>query len=268
MSLPPLQFWVGQTVHKRYLPFERRFAYQLFLVDVDIDRLREADRATPLFRIDRPGLFSLRCDAHGPRQTGACLRRWADDMFARASVWLHGGMIRLVTFPRHLGFKFAPLSLWYGYGPDGTLKGLIYEVNNTFGEHHFYVASADAPAARREASKTFHVSPFFDVSGQYRFKLTAPGERLDVTVENLSDGRRTHFANIIAKRQDATSSNLLAAALRYPFSSFGVVAGIHWEALQLWLRGVRYHHRPPLPAERVTLAVDPPPTVSTFGEIS
>jgi DUF1365 family protein len=36
------------------------------------------------------------------------------------------------------------------------------------------------------------------------------------------------------------------------------VAGIHWEALKMWLKGLRLRHRPPPPSEAYT--VQPPAT--------
>ena len=166
MNLPPMRLWSGQTLHKRFLPFERMFQYKLVLIDVDIDRLAEAERMSGLFTINRPGLFSFYEGDHGGPERKVSLRSWAEDLFATAGVKMQSGTIRLVTFPRHFFYKFAPLSLWYGYAQDGALKGIIYEVRNTFGERHCYVAAVDAARSVHTADKNFHVSPFFDVSGQ------------------------------------------------------------------------------------------------------
>lgn len=254
MNEPALKLWTGKTVHHRYAPFERRFAYDIILIDVDIDRLAEADRQSVMFGIDRPALFSLRQDEHGAMSPGVSLRGWAEEMFSSAGVSLAGGKIRLVTFPRHVFYKFAPLSLWYGYGTDGALKGIIYEVKNTFGEHHSYVASVDAPLSHHEADKSFHVSPFMDVSGKYRFTLRAPNDKLRVTVENWEAGKRTHMANIAAMQKPATSAELLRLSVVQPFSSIGVMAGIHWQALKVWIRGAGYRSRPPPPERPATIA--------------
>lgn len=252
--MDPIRLWTGKTVHKRYQPFERRFSYDIFLIDLDIDRLEEAGRVTPLFRINAPGLFSFRTEDHGPREPGASLRDWAEDMFACAGIHLNGGAIRLVTFARHLFFKFAPLSLWYGYDASGRLAGIIYEVNNTFGESHAYVAALNEPRCQHEAGKAFHVSPFMDVAGKYRFTLRIPDQRLLLMVENQKDNQRTHLAGIAARRRPVTSLTLLQLALTRPLSSIGVVAAIHWQALFIWLRGAGYRRRPPAPATASTMA--------------
>jgi len=249
-----LQFWIGQTVHERYTPFKRRFSYAIALVDLDIDRLDEAGRACRLFGVGRRSLFSFRSEDHGPKKTGVSLRTWAEGLLASAGIDLGGGVIRLVTFPRHLFFKFAPISTWYGYDRSGTLRGVIYEVKNTFGESHCYVAQAGPENIRHAADKRFHVSPFFDVSGTYRFTLREPEEKMALMVETLEDGKRVHMANITARRKDASSLALISLAIRQPFSSIGVVAAIHWQALWIWLKGAGYRRKPPPPDTAATLA--------------
>lgn len=258
MSSPPLRLWSGQTLHKRFFPFERAFRYQLALIDVDIDRLAEAGRMSRLFTVNTPGLFSFHEKDHGGDGRKGSLRSWAEDMFQTAGVALHNGSIRLVTFPRHFFYKFAPLSLWYGHGPDGALKGIIYEVRNTFGERHCYVAAVEGARSVHSADKNFHVSPFFDVSGQYRFTLRQPAETLDVVVENIKDGATTHLANIKARKLDATSVHFMQLALRNPLSTLGVTFAIHWQALLLWMRGAKYHSRPALSADSSTVATSTP----------
>lgn len=254
MQDAPLTLMSGQTTHVRFMPFEQRFSYKLFMIDLDIDRLDEVGAMSSLFKINSPGLFSFSEADHGARGETS-LRVWAERKFKAANVDLKGGSIRLMTFPRHLFYKFAPISLWFGHDIGGQLQGVIYEVNNTFGETHSYVARAQHEALNRhQADKTFHVSPFFDVSGKYQFKLRAWDEGVNLVVDSISDAGRTHMATINAKRRPASSSTLLKAALSRPLSSLGVTAGIHWEALKLWLKGAKYHSRPAPPVAEMTVA--------------
>jgi hypothetical protein len=56
----------------------------------------------------------------------------------------------------------------------GSLRAIVVEVNNTFGERHCYLL--DAPRWRRtDARKVFHVSPFLRVEGEYRFRFLRTG---------------------------------------------------------------------------------------------
>ncbi|MEM9669027.1 MAG: DUF1365 domain-containing protein [Pseudomonadota bacterium] len=242
-SAPALQLYLGQTRHSRFVPFEQSFAYKLFLIDLDIDRLQDAGRICRLFSFEKPNLFSFRRRDHGQRED-VDLRPWAEAKFAEANVDLQGGSIRLITFPRHVFYKFSPISLWFGYQPDGSLSGIIYEVNNTFGQTHSYVAAASDNLMRHSAQKNLYVSPFFDVSGAYKFTIRPPGQHLNLVVDNFEDEKRIHMANIRAVREAASDGAFLRAAAARPLSTHGVTLGIHWEALKLWLKGAGYRSKP------------------------
>ena len=250
---PALRLYKGRTTHVRFTPFERRFNYRIFMIDIDIDRLSEASKSSWLFSVGRPNLFSFKRKDHGGRESTA-LRPWAESEFAKADITLNGGSIRLVTFPRGLFYKFAPISVWYGYGSEGDLRGVIYEVNNTFGETHCYIAKAGNGRSQHKSNKNFHVSPFWDVTGQYRFTIHPIGKTMNVIVDSIVDGERIHMANIKAKALPATTGNFLKTAVTKPLSALGVTIGIHWEALWLWLRGAGYRSKPIPPEQRTTIA--------------
>lgn len=250
---PALTILKGQTVHARYTPFEQRFQYGLFMVDVDVDRLGEASASSPVFSVDGVGLYGLNTKDHGDRVQGG-LRVWADEQFAEAGLDSSQWTIRLVTFPRHAFYRFAPLSVWFGTDGAGALQGVIYEVNNTFGESHAYIARVDDDVRVVEADKRFHVSPFFDVTGKYRFTLRRSDQQLSLVIDTLVNGQRTHMASVSAKALPATSGNFMRAAVTQPLSAIGVTIGIHYEALKLWLRGAKYRPKPAPPRTGQTLA--------------
>ena len=249
---PPLSILKGHTVHARYTPFEQRFRYGLFMVDVDIDQLEAANAACSAFAVDGPGLYSLQSRDHGNGERGG-LRDWADQTFKAAGLTPDSWSVRLVTFPKHAFYRFAPLSVWFASDGD-ELRAVIYEVSNTFGERHAYVAPVTDEGAAMEADKRFHVSPFFDVTGRYRFKLRRSAAQLSLVIDSLVEGERTHMASIAAKSLPATTGNFAKAAITQPLSAFGVTAGIHYEALKLWLRGAGYRSKPNPPSTRQTLA--------------
>ena len=83
-------------------------------------------------------MLSFQRRDHGPRD-GSSLKAWAEQLLAKHSIHLDGGKILLLCFPRLFGYGFNPLSLWYCLHRDGSLRAVICEVNNTFGEHHFYL---------------------------------------------------------------------------------------------------------------------------------
>ncbi|MCR9196139.1 MAG: DUF1365 domain-containing protein [Hyphomonas sp.] len=251
---PALRLWRGHTIHQRSIPFTHRFKYGLALIDVDIDRLDEADRQSSVFSVDRSNLFSFNRRDHGNGED-VDLRPWAEQEFAKAGIDLKGGAIRLVTFPRHAFYKFAPISLWLGHDGDGALKGILYEVNNTFGETHVYAAATPNDVRHEHATdKVFHVSPFFDVSGTYKFTLRWSETDLRLIVATQKDGAQSHMATIAAKARPATSAAFVSLAFTKPLSSLSVTLGIHWQALKLWLKGAKYHSKPKQSSVRTTIA--------------
>jgi DUF1365 family protein len=233
-------------------PFRRSFAHRIAMLEIDISRLEEANRLSHLFSVERGNVISFRSSDHGARSAAVPLRVWAEARFAEASIELDGGPIRLVTFPRVLGYGFAPISLWFGHGPDGECRGVIYEVHNTFGETHAYVCAFDGDQCA-QAPKEFHVSPFFSVTGHYRFTLGQSEEAMRLTVENFGKDGRLHVASLDVRPRPLTSGTLGQWLLVMPFSGLGVMVAIYWQALRLWLKGAQYHDKPDQRARRTTL---------------
>lgn len=245
----------NRTRHVRLAPFRRAFSQRVLQILVDIDRVGEAAAASRLFAYNRPSLFAFYDKDHGDR-SGAPLRAWAEGLFIGAGVKLDGGPIWLLCGPRVLNFVFNPLSLYFGYGPDGALRGVIYQVNNTFGESHAYVAPVDGlahGAAQHGARKRFHVSPFFSVRGRYQFRLRPPGQHVALRIESHVEGGLSHVATLTGRRKVLSDATLWAAFVRHPWSSLQVIIGIHWQAFHLWRRGARYHRKPAPPSTHYTL---------------
>lgn len=254
MTAPALTLWPGRTVHARLKPFLHRFAYRVAYIGLDLDRLDEAARMSRWFSIGRFNLFSFHPADHGARD-GSELRNWAEHRFAEIGVDLGGGSIRLLCQPRVLGYQFNPISVWLGHDPDGALKGVLYEVHNTFGDAHTYGVRVDgAEDLRHRAAKVFHVSPFFGIEGQYGFTLRPDADRLALSIAKTVSDETDFTASMALKSVPATSAALWKLFLRQPFSTHKTIAAIHFEALKLWMKGARYHPRPAPPSRPLTPA--------------
>jgi len=251
---PALRLLRGHTTHQRSVPFTHRFRYGLSLIDVDVDRLSDAATQSALFSVDKVNLFSFNASDHLDDET-TTLRGWADKHFKAAGVDISSASLRLITFPRHLFYKFAPLSLWLSFDTNQNLIGILYEVHNTFGERHVYAAATpDAPNVRHVSDKVFHVSPFFDISGKYQFSLKQDATQFRLVVASIENGQQTHMATIMTRPQAASSGAFAKLAITKPLSSWAVTLAIHWQALKLWIKGARYHSRPSMPSNWVSTA--------------
>jgi hypothetical protein len=243
----PAALYVGRTVHQRFAPRPHRFSYGIFQILLDVDRLEEAAAGLKLFRLGKFGLFSFDAADHGARD-GAPLRSWVEDKLADAGLSVTAYTIRLLTFPRLLGFVFNPLSIFFVHGPDERLEAVIYEVNNTFGQTHAYVTPATGEGdERQEVDKAFFVSPFYGVEGGYRFRLSPPGKSFDLVIGKQLAGETDFVATLSASRRPLTDGALMKLFFAMPLMTLGVVVAIHWEALRLWFKGAHFYSRPPGP---------------------
>jgi DUF1365 family protein len=162
-----------------------------------------------------------------------------------------------MTMPRMLGYVFNPVSFWFCRDRSGALRAVLCQVNNTFGESHCYlVHRADAqplqPDQWLDGRKVFHVSPFLPVEGGYRFRFRLDGKTAHVDV-NYHDADGLMLATSVSgRRQPLTDRAVLRHFLGNPTMTLGVIARIHWQALQLWRKRVKFYRKPNPPPEFVT----------------
>ena len=250
MSDPAGFLYTTRVMHRRLVAPLHRFVYRLFYLLLDIDRLDELDRGLRLFSRNRFNLVAFHDRDHGNGERGG-LRGWAEALLAASGVRLDGGRIRLLCLPRVLGFAFNPLAIWYCQHRDGSLRAIIAEVRNTFGEKHCYVLASGGRPLTYEGphakDKCFHVSPFLDLVGQYQFRFAEPAGSLRVLIHETREGTPILGATLAGERRALGDGALLRQVARMPWMALKVVAGIHWEALKLWLRGARFHRKPAPP---------------------
>ena len=241
----------GAVMHQRMKPFGHRFHYRVFSLMVDLDRLGEADRLSALFSVNARNLVAFHEKDHSG-SAGMGLRSYADGLLAEAGLTLPAARILLVCYPRILGYVFNPISVYYAYDADERLMAMIYEVRNTFGERHTYVCPVGSGemtsgGLRQSCDKLFHVSPFIPMQMRYHFRMLPPGEEIRWRILE-TDPEGPLLAATFSGRQEAmTTATLLSLTARIPFLTLKIVAGIHWEALKLWLKGAKYIPRPKAP---------------------
>lgn len=247
----PGTLYPGQVMHHRLKPFGHRFTYTVFSLLVDVDRLAELGRMTPLLGVNRAGLASFRESDHA--ENGETIRAFADRLLAEAGLAEPAARILLLAYPRIFGYVFNPISVYFAYDSAGQLVAIIYSVRNTFGERHTYVAPV-APGevtdsgVRQTRRKLFHVSPFIGMGARYHFRILPPGKAIRLRIHETEAGGPLLAATFSGKAAELTTSSLARCLLKIPFMTWKITAGIHWEALKLWLKGARFHKGPPAPA--------------------
>ncbi len=271
MTQPTALIGFGQVRHSRLRPQRHTFAYPTYFLMLPLRSLQQQTPPTGQWHINRPGPLSFfetdHGDGRGPAQGGAIA--WLDELLQREGIHDATGEVWLQAYPRVLGYTFKPVSFWYCHraendqaGPGGTLRAIVVEVNNTFGERHCYVLDQPRYGVEQRANKVFHVSPFNPVQGHYRFRfMRSPGaqgsrERTVARVDFYDDAHNDNTSgtdaavlqtSVSGTLQPLTPAVMRRALWRYPAMTLGVVLHIHTQALRLWLKKVPFFRKPAPP---------------------
>lgn len=232
--------YVGHVAHARFTPKRHKLRYPLFMLLADLDELEALNFRT--LRYNRTALLSFYDKDHGAR-VAAPLRPQIERKLADAGIAFDGGRIALLSMPRVLGYVFNPLSVYFCWRRSGELAAIIYEVRNTFGERHDYVLPArvsETGDVAQRCEKDFFVSPFMEMDLGYAFQIRPPGEDVRIGMVIRRGEEVVLTASFAGERRPLTEANLLRAFAGNPLMTFTAIAGIHWEAVKLLLKGVPY----------------------------
>jgi len=251
----------GQVRHVRHRPQRNAFTYPTYFLMLPMRSLR-AHGPGALARNRRAALAFHDRD-HGDGGTDSLA--WLDQLLlqhgitdAQGEVWLH-------TYPRVLGYSFKPVSFWYCHRADGSLRAVLAEVNNTFGERHCYLLDTPRLGVPCTADKVFHVSPFCPVRGHYRFVFmrTQQGgtDRTVARIDYFDAAGEPVLINtsVSGVLQPLTVQTQRRALWAHPAMTLGVIARIHWQAVRLWLKQTPFFRQPAAPRDFVTAGDAPPP---------
>ena len=259
----------GRVRHTRLRPTRHAFDYPTYFLMLPMRSLKLESANDQAWRINQAGALSFFEVDHGdgrpPEQGGALA--WLDELLQREGIHDASGEVWLHTYPRVLGYTFKPVSFWYchraPHDQGGSLRAIVVEVNNTFGERHCYLLDAPRYGVEQRAHKVFHVSPFNPVAGHYRFRFMRSKHdqhertvaRIDYHGDDVDDnGNSTALlqTSVSGRLQALTPATLRHALWRYPAMTLGVVLHIHVQALRLWLKAVPFFRKPPPPTALVS----------------
>ncbi len=231
------------VMHCRLKPKRHAFNYQVFMFCVDIDEISATARRIPWLGHNRFNLFSIddadHVDLGEPGGIRRNLTKWLQEQGIGCPP---DARIRLLTFPRVLGYGFNPVSFYYIESADGAPLLAVAEVVNTFREMKLYAldqATADGIWHRRVA-KNFYVSPFSDPGMEFDFRLGVPGHNWRVNIDDYDASGRLLLSAIRGVRRELSAGRLFWYAFKYPMLSLKIIALIHWHAFLLWLKKVPY----------------------------
>ena len=231
----------GQVIHKRFKPKVHYFRYNVFSLLIDLSELEAIDKEISFFSLNKFNLISFFEKDHGERD-GSSLINWVNKNLEKNNIPIQDIKIKILCYPRILGFVFNPLSVFYVYNLQNKLISILYEVKNTFGEQHTYIfkITKDENLVQNKCAKKFHVSPFIEMDCNYFFRLLKPGDKISVIIDQYDKEDKILFASQDGIRTDFNSKELIKSYLKHPLMTFKIIIAIHYEAFKLWLKGIKF----------------------------
>jgi len=238
----------GTVMHHRLSPAKHKFRYRVFSTLIDLDELPWLNKLR-LFSVNRFNLFSFHEADHGVgcgQLAGQIRQLLIQRGYANAT-----SSIKLLCYPRILGYTFNPLSVYFCYNRDNQLKVILYEVSNTFGSRHTYLLEAldEGSSISHSCEKRMYVSPFMEMETAYSFRISPPDRAVIVDIQqhsleaNDKPSKPIFHAVLQGNKQDISDRSLLSVFSRFPLMTLKVTGAIHWEALRLWRKKLKIQPR-------------------------
>ncbi|GAB1256804.1 DUF1365 domain-containing protein [Aurantivibrio plasticivorans] len=236
----------GTLEHCRVSPKRHYFSYRVFMMYLDLD---EIDTIFSTSRLWSNKTFNLswmrRKDFIGnPQET--IYDAVVDEIF-RSTGQSFSGSVRVLTNLRYFGFIINPISCYYCFDQQESLRFIVLEVTNTpWREKCRYVLECDPSndVQRKSFEKSMHVSPFFDMDMVYRWVGGKPGSELKIGLSNWQGKKRQFYANLNLTRVPISKGVLTKQILMYPLMTMKVFGAIYWQALKLRIKGVSFVPHP------------------------
>jgi len=104
----------GFVSHRRFKPIKHFFLYKTFSILFELSELEELHTKISLFSFNKFNIFSFYNKDHG-RRDGSNLSKWVKANLKKYELDFEVSKIKLLCFPRILGYVFNPLSIFYCY---------------------------------------------------------------------------------------------------------------------------------------------------------
>lgn len=246
------KFCQAKVFHERKFPRKNSFLYNVYYVLLDID---EIPFKSYFLSFEKFNFFSFYKKDHFKDSNKTNLKEYVRCLLSKEGI--NPVKIMLLTHPRVLGYVFNPVSFWFCLDSNEKLIAVLAEVNNTFGETHSYlIYNQDKSCLNSNqeyfANKEFHVSPFLKREGKYRFKFDYSAKKIKVFIDYFLDEKLMLQTSVLVDCVALNGGQLIKAFFRVPFLTLKVIILIHYQALKIIFKGIKYIKKPALLSKAIT----------------
>lgn len=258
-----------KVMHHRLEPKDFRFHYNIFMFYIDLDELEMLTKNMWFISRNRFNVFNFRDKDHLqlPRENPDKTRSTKEHILSyikENGVELKNPKIMLMTNLCTFGYQFNPVSFYFIYdltlphpqplsqerGEQGKQQDnpicCIVEISNTFHEMKPFLLEKECFAGKKfhlNTTKYFYVSPFTDMDTNFDFNIEIPGEKLNIKIDDYKDDKKFFISTLTGTRKELTNARLIWYAMRFPLITLQVIGLIHWNALKLWLKKIKYYKK-------------------------
>lgn len=231
----------GHIAHERFLPKRHRFRYSFFMWYLDLDAVENLPGLGFWFSVKKWALSRfVRSDYLGDpeRPLGESVREEMQRITGKPVTGKVFGLINVRT----IGLYFSPVNFYFGFDAAGQPSHLLAEVSNIpWNERHYYGYVLTEGETVLDDAKNFKVSPFNPHNKQtYQWRIRTPDETVSIDLGVHDERGRVFQAGLRLNRQPFTRRSARGLLLTKPAMTVFIVAGIYWQALRLFFKGVPY----------------------------
>jgi hypothetical protein len=230
----------NHVIHARLLPKQYKFGFSFFWFHIDLDEIEDVCKKTPFISYNKFNLYSLHDRDHWYRP-GLSLKENVLQYLKTQNLNIKVSKIVLVTSLRFLNYVFNPVSYYFITSTNGDHYCLI-EICNTFKELKPILISEPAKHGvyKIKTQKNFYVSPYTQMNEMMEFVIRLHSEKLSINIKTYNRDQIEVLTTLTSVKVPLNLFQLMKATFRYPFQTLRVMMAIHFHALILFLKGLRY----------------------------
>ena len=238
--------WIHEGVvrHRRYGRKPHQFQMRLRMPCINVDRIEDVCNLSSFWSANQENLATWHQRDFGFQEhqsIGAEARERIDRVLGITDI----ADVYLLAHPRYFGHQFNPVSFYFAHSAEGNLQAIVTEITNIpWGERHAYVHDCSNGRRAFDFDKKFHISPFLEMNQRHHWRFHCTPRSFAVHMENQIEGERKFDATFVTTRTPLTAQGLSRCLWGTPLATVRVVAGIYWQAMQVWRKGNPYIKHP------------------------